>query len=37
VAVKFAGTIDGEPLEGGTADRLALVIGEERMIPGWGR
>jgi trigger factor len=34
-AVKFAGTIDGEPFEGGSADRLPLVIGEERMIPGW--
>ena len=34
-AVKFVGTIDGEPFEGGSADRLPLVIGEERMIPGW--
>jgi trigger factor len=34
-AVKFAGTIDGEPFEGGSADRLPLVIGEDRMIPGW--
>jgi trigger factor len=34
-AVKFLGTIDGEPFEGGSADRLPLVIGEERMIPGW--
>ena len=34
-AVKFAGTIDGEPFEGGSADRLPLVIGENRMIPGW--
>ena len=34
-AVKFIGTIDGEPFEGGSADRLPLVIGEERMIPGW--
>jgi trigger factor len=33
--VKFAGTIDGEPFEGGSADRLPLVIGEDRMIPGW--
>ena len=29
-AVKFAGTIDGEPFEGGSADRLPLVIGEDR-------
>ena len=34
-AVKFAGSIDGEPFEGGSADRLPLVIGEDRMIPGW--
>jgi trigger factor len=34
-AVKFAGTIDGEPFEGGSADRLPLIIGEDRMIPGW--
>ncbi|HLA65142.1 MAG TPA: trigger factor [Candidatus Saccharimonadales bacterium] len=35
VAVKFNGTIDGEPFEGGSADRLPLIIGEERMVPGW--
>ena len=34
-SVKFVGSIDGEPFEGGSADRLPLVIGEERMIPGW--
>ena len=34
-SVKFSGTIDGEPFEGGSADRLPLVIGENRMIPGW--
>jgi trigger factor len=34
-AVKFAGTIDGEPFEGGSADRLPLVIGDGRMIAGW--
>jgi len=34
-AVRFAGTIDGEPFEGGSADRLPLVIGEGRMVPGW--
>ena len=34
-AVKFTGTIDGEPFEGGSADRLPLIIGEGRMIPGW--
>jgi trigger factor len=34
-SVKFTGTIDGEPFEGGSADQLPLVIGEDRMIPGW--
>ena len=34
-SVKFVGTIDGEPFEGGSADRLPLVIGEDRMVPGW--
>jgi len=34
-SVKFVGTIDGEPFEGGSADRLPLVIGEDRMMPGW--
>ncbi len=34
-AVRFVGTIDGKPFDGGSADRLPLVIGEERMIPGW--
>ena len=34
-AVKFSGSIDGEPFEGGSADRLPLIIGEDRMIPGW--
>ena len=34
-SVKFTGTVDGEPFEGGSADRLPLVIGEDRMIPGW--
>ncbi len=34
-AVKFTGTIDGKPFEGGSADRLPLIVGEDRMIPGW--
>ena len=34
-AVKFIGTIDGQPFDGGSADRLPVVIGEDRMIPGW--
>lgn len=35
VAVSFKATIDGEPFDGGSAERLPLVLGEERMIPGW--
>ncbi len=34
-SVKFAGTIDGESFEGGSADRMPLIIGENRMIAGW--
>ncbi|MGH2401401.1 MAG: trigger factor [Candidatus Limnocylindria bacterium] len=34
-SVKFVGSIDGEPFDGGSADRMPLVIGEDRMIPGW--
>jgi trigger factor len=34
-SVKFDGSIDAEPFEGGSADRLPLVIGEGRMVPGW--
>jgi trigger factor len=34
-SVKFVGTVDGVPFEGGSADRLPVVIGENRMIPGW--
>lgn len=35
VAVKFSGTIDGEAFDGGSSDRLPLILGEDRMIPGW--
>ncbi|MEP7083056.1 MAG: trigger factor [Chloroflexota bacterium] len=34
-SVKFVGTVDGEPFEGGSADRLPVAIGEGRMIEGW--
>jgi trigger factor len=34
-AVKFSGSIDGKAFEGGSADRLPLIIGEGRMIAGW--
>ena len=33
--VKFVGTVDGVPFDGGSGDRLPVVIGENRMIPGW--
>ncbi len=33
--VSFRGTRDGAPFEGGTAERFPLVIGRERMIPGF--
>jgi trigger factor len=33
--IKYKGTRDGEPFEGGSADRMPLIIGEERLIPGF--
>jgi trigger factor len=33
--VRFEGRRDGEPFEGGTAERFPLVLGSERMIPGF--
>jgi len=33
--IGFTGTRDGEPFEGGTAERMPLVIGEDRLIPGF--
>ena len=33
--IGFAGTRDGEAFEGGTAERMPLVLGEERLIPGF--
>jgi trigger factor len=35
VAVKYTGTIGGEPFEGGSSDRMPLILGENRMIAGW--
>jgi trigger factor len=34
-SVKFTGSVDGQPFEGGSADRLPVVIGEGRMVAGW--
>lgn len=33
--VKFEGSRDGEPFEGGSAERMPLIIGEDRLIPGF--
>jgi trigger factor len=35
VIVDFTGKIDGEPFEGGTAEKQAVVIGSGRFIPGF--
>jgi trigger factor len=33
--IKYLGTRDGVPFEGGTAERMPLIIGEDRLIPGF--
>jgi len=33
--IGFRGTKDGEPFEGGTSERMPLIIGEDRLIPGF--
>ncbi len=33
--IGFVGTRDGQPFEGGTAERMPLVIGQERLVPGF--
>ena len=33
--IGFTGTRDGEPFVGGTAERMPLLIGEDRLIPGF--
>jgi trigger factor len=33
--IGFVGTRDGTPFEGGSSERMPLVIGEERLIPGF--
>ncbi len=35
VVISFQGTRDGEPFEGGSAQRYPLVVGRDRMIPGF--
>jgi trigger factor len=33
--ISFIGTRDGEPFEGGSSDRMPLILGQERLIPGF--
>lgn len=33
--ISFIGTKDGEPFDGGTSERMPLIIGQERLIPGF--
>jgi trigger factor len=33
--IGFTGTRDGEPFDGGSAERMPLLIGEDRLIPGF--
>jgi trigger factor len=33
--IGFVGTRDGEPFEGGTLERMPIVIGQERIMPGF--
>ena len=33
--IRYAGTQAGVPFEGGSAERMPLIIGEERLIPGF--
>jgi trigger factor len=33
--ISFIGTRDGEPFDGGTSERMPLILGQERLIPGF--
>jgi trigger factor len=33
--ISFEGTRDGSPFEGGTSERMPLILGQERLIPGF--
>ena len=33
--IRFAGTRDGQPIDGASADRMPLILGRERFIPGF--
>jgi trigger factor len=33
--ISFVGSRDGEPFEGGTSERMPIILGQERLIPGF--
>jgi trigger factor len=33
--ISFTGTRDGEPFEGGRSERMPIILGQERLIPGF--
>ncbi len=33
--ISFVGTKDGEPFDGGTSERMPIILGQERLIPGF--
>lgn len=33
--ISFVGTRDGEPFQGGTSERMPIILGQERLIPGF--
>ena len=33
--IAFQGTRDGEPFEGGSSERMPLILGDERFVPGF--
>src|SRR5258706_10305885 len=33
--IGYTGKRDGQPFDGGTANRMPLILGEERLIPGF--
>jgi len=33
--IGYTGTRDGQPFDGGSAERMPLILGEERLIPGF--
>ena len=35
LVISFVGTRDGEPFDGGTSERMPVILGQERLIPGF--